>query len=77
MASPFDPLIDIIHSATTDSWKERNGQALAALFGTRYRKVAEKAVSLRAPEMKGETTRACRMPLTFIRRMRIRALMVA
>jgi 5-methylcytosine-specific restriction protein B len=53
MASPFDPLIDIIHSATTDSWKERNGQALAALFGTRYRKAAEKSVTLRAPEMKG------------------------
>jgi 5-methylcytosine-specific restriction enzyme B len=53
MASPFDPLIDIIHSATTDSWKERNSQALAALFGTRYRKVAEKSVTLRAPEMKG------------------------
>ena len=53
MASPFDPLIDIIHSATTDSWKERNGQALAALFGTRYRKIAEKSVTLRAPEMKG------------------------
>jgi hypothetical protein len=45
MASPFDPLIDIIHSATTDSWKERNGLALAALFGTRYRKSAEKAVN--------------------------------
>jgi hypothetical protein len=53
MASPFDPLIDIIHSATTDSWKDRNGQALAALFGTRYRKAAEKSVTIRAPEMKG------------------------
>jgi hypothetical protein len=37
MASPFDPLIDVIHSATTDSWKERNGQALAALIdGLRF-----------------------------------------
>jgi 5-methylcytosine-specific restriction protein B len=53
MTSPFDPLIDVIHSATTDSWRERNGQALAALFGTRYRKSAEKSVTLRAPEMKG------------------------
>ena len=53
MASPFDPLIDIIHSATADFWKERNGQALAALFGTRYRKDAGKSVTLRAPEMKG------------------------
>ena len=38
MASPFDPLVDIIHSTTMDSWKERNEKALAALFGTRYRK---------------------------------------
>ena len=37
MASPFNPLIDVIHSATTDSWKERNGQALAALIdGLRF-----------------------------------------
>jgi 5-methylcytosine-specific restriction enzyme B len=53
MASPFDPLVDIIHSTTTDSWKERNEKALAALFGTRYAKRAEKSVTLRAPEMKG------------------------
>ena len=53
MASPFDPLIDVIHSNSLDSWKERNGQALAALFGTRYRKDAGKSVTLRAPEMKG------------------------
>jgi hypothetical protein len=53
MASPFDPLVDIIHSTTTDSWKERSSQALAALFGTRYRKDAEKSVTLRAPEMTG------------------------
>jgi 5-methylcytosine-specific restriction protein B len=53
MASPFDPLIEIIHSMTTDSWKERNGKALAALFGDRYARKAEKSVALRAPEMKG------------------------
>ena len=53
MASPFDPLVDIIHSKTTDSWKERNGRALAALLGTRYPKRAERCVTLRAPEMKG------------------------
>jgi hypothetical protein len=53
MASPFDLLIDIIHSRTLDSWKERNEKALAALFGTRYTKRAEKSVTLRAPEMKG------------------------
>ena len=53
MASPFDPLVDIIHSTTLDAWKERNVEALAALFGTRYAKRAEKSVTLRAPEMKG------------------------
>ncbi len=53
MASPFDPLVEIIHSTTLDSWKERNEKALAALFGTRYPKRAEKSVTLRAPEMKG------------------------
>ena len=36
-----------------DSWKERNDQALAALFGARYAKRAEKSVALRAPDMKG------------------------
>ena len=53
MTSPFDPLIEIIHSKTQDAWKERNEKALAALFGTRYPKRAEKSVTLRAPEMKG------------------------
>ena len=53
MASPFDPLVDLIHSKTLDSWKERNESALAALFGTRYAKRAEKSVALRAPDMKG------------------------
>lgn len=55
MASPFDPLVDIIYSKTLDSWKERNKEALTALFGTRYPKKAEKSVTLRAPEMKGGT----------------------
>jgi 5-methylcytosine-specific restriction protein B len=53
MASPFDPLVDIIHSTTLDGWKERNEKALATLFGTRYAKRAEKSVALRAPDMKG------------------------
>ncbi len=53
MASPFDLLVDIIHSTTLDSWKGRNDKALAALFGTRYAKRAEKCVALRAPDMKG------------------------
>jgi 5-methylcytosine-specific restriction enzyme B len=53
MASPFDLLVDVIHSTTMDSWKERNDKALASLFGTRYAKRAEKSVTLRAPDMKG------------------------
>jgi 5-methylcytosine-specific restriction protein B len=55
MSSPFDQLIEVIHSKTTDSWKERNEKALAALFGTRYAKRAADSVRLRAPEMKGGT----------------------
>jgi 5-methylcytosine-specific restriction enzyme B len=53
MASPFDQLVDIVHSTTLDSWKGRNEKALAALFGTRYAKRAERSVALRAPDMKG------------------------
>src|ERR1051325_6162646 len=53
MPSTFDSLLDIIHSKTLESWKERNELALAGLFGTRYAKRAEKAVALRAPGMHG------------------------
>src|SRR5580700_9126520 len=53
MASPFDLLVEIIHSTTLDAWKERNEKALSALFGARYSKRAEKSVTLRAPEMRG------------------------
>jgi 5-methylcytosine-specific restriction enzyme B len=53
MPSPFDLLIDIVHSTTLDAWKDRNDKALSALFGSRYPKRAEKSVTLRAPEMKG------------------------
>jgi len=53
MPSTFDSLLDIIHSGTLESWKERNEDALAGLFGTRYAKRAEKAVALRAPDMRG------------------------
>ncbi len=52
MSSPFDPLADVIHSRSLDSWNERNKSALLALIGTRYAKRAEQAVKLRAPEMK-------------------------
>jgi 5-methylcytosine-specific restriction protein B len=53
MATIFDPLVEIIHSGTLDSWKERNELALAGLFGSRYAKRAERAVTLRAPDMRG------------------------
>lgn len=46
-------LVEIIHSGTLDSWKERNQNALAALFGSRYPKRAEKSIKLRAPDMQG------------------------
>jgi 5-methylcytosine-specific restriction protein B len=58
MASPFNSLVDVIHSETLDSWKERNSQALNALFGTRYPKRADKSVTLRAPEIKDGVTYA-------------------
>ena len=53
MPSIFDPLVELIHSRTLDSWKERNEKALSDLFGSRYPKRAEKAVALRAPDMRG------------------------
>jgi 5-methylcytosine-specific restriction protein B len=53
MPSTIDPLVEIIHSGTLDSWKERNEKALAGLFGSRYPKRAENTVALRAPDMRG------------------------
>lgn len=54
MASPLSGLLEIIHSRKRDRWKDRNEQALRGLFGTRYSQRAEKAVVLRAPDMKGD-----------------------
>lgn len=53
MPSAFDQLVELIHSGTLESWKERNAQALASLFGSRYAQRAEKSVALRAPDMRG------------------------
>ncbi|SPE36515.1 putative GTPase subunit of restriction endonuclease [Candidatus Sulfopaludibacter sp. SbA6] len=53
MPSIFDPLVEIVHSGKLDAWKQRNEEALAAFFGSRYPKRAEKAVALRAPDMRG------------------------
>ena len=49
----FEPLVQIIHSETTDTWKKRNEDALSALFGDRYPIRAKESVKLRAPDMKG------------------------
>lgn len=53
MSLVLNPLVEIIHSRTLDSWKARNESALSALFGSRYSKRAETCVALRAPDMKG------------------------
>jgi 5-methylcytosine-specific restriction enzyme B len=50
---PFDQLIGLIHGNQPGSWKARNEEALAALFGTRYPMRANKSVTLRAPDMGG------------------------
>ena len=51
------PLLEIIHSAPQDSWRDRNKAAFEALFGSaegRYPKSAEKAVALRAPKISAD-----------------------
>lgn len=53
MDSPLDPLIAIVHSSSTDSWKERNEEALNSLFGTRYHSNARRTVALRARDIRG------------------------
>jgi len=45
--------VQIVHSQTIESWKERHQKALAALFGARYPKRARETVKLRAPDMQG------------------------
>ncbi|HEV3276264.1 MAG TPA: AAA family ATPase [Terriglobia bacterium] len=52
----FELLLDVIYAKTMESWKTRNRDALAALFGSRYRKRAEESVKLRAPDMQGSET---------------------
>src|SRR5579863_8516520 len=52
------PLLEIIHSASQNSWAERNKAAFEALLGSpdgRYPKPAAKAVTLRAPEMSSDS----------------------
>lgn len=49
-------LVEIVHSKHRNEWKQRNEKALAALFGERFPKRAEKLVKLRAPDMQGSDT---------------------
>lgn len=52
------PLIHIIHSFEQNFWSQRNKEAFQVLFGSpggRYPKAAEKAVTLRAPEMSADS----------------------
>ena len=49
----FEQLIELIHSGNQESWKERNDEALTAMFASRYHSRARDSVTLRAPEMKG------------------------
>lgn len=54
----IDLLVDIIHSKDQESWADRNGKALQALFGSpegRYPKAAAESVTLRAPEMSADS----------------------
>lgn len=54
----LSPLVEIVHSTAGQNWTERNREAFAALFGApagRYRKDAEKLVSLRAPSFDGDS----------------------
>jgi 5-methylcytosine-specific restriction protein B len=52
----IDALVEIVHSESTENWKDRNESAFGSLFGSdgRYPKAAEKAFTVRAPEMSGD-----------------------
>jgi 5-methylcytosine-specific restriction protein B len=52
MPTPFDSLVEIIHSQKLEEWKDRNEKALAALCEAQYQR-AKGSVKLRAPDMKG------------------------
>jgi len=54
----FSLLREIVHSQTQESWSKRNEAALNTFFGApdgRYPKQASKVVTLRAPEMSGDS----------------------
>lgn len=58
MTDTLQPLLEIVHGESTESWNERNKQAFEVLFGApagRYRKDAKDTVALRAPEFSGDT----------------------
>ncbi len=58
MTDTLQPLIDIIHSVSSDAWNDRNRRAFDTLFGApsgRYRKDAKDTVTLRAPEFSSDS----------------------
>jgi 5-methylcytosine-specific restriction protein B len=51
-------LVEIVHSLKQEAWSERNKAAFEGLFGSpagRYPKQSSKALTLRAPEMSGDS----------------------
>lgn len=58
MTNSLQPLLEIIHTGTSESWSERNKRAFEALFGApggRYRASAKDVVTLRAPEFSSDS----------------------
>jgi 5-methylcytosine-specific restriction protein B len=54
----LEHLVQLIHRSEDDGWSDRNKQAFESLFGSphgRYPKLAEKAVTLRAPGIDPDT----------------------
>ncbi|MCU0229241.1 MAG: AAA family ATPase [Bryobacterales bacterium] len=49
----LQPLIDLIHSRSTENWEQRNRDAFFALLGKRYRKDIDKVLAIRAPQADG------------------------
>jgi 5-methylcytosine-specific restriction protein B len=58
MTDNLQPLLEIIHAGSVESWSDRNRRAFEALFGApagRYRTAAKDVVTLRAPEFSSDS----------------------
>ncbi len=58
MTDCLQPVLEIIHAGSGESWNERNKRAFEELFGApvgRYRRDAKDTVALRAPEISSDT----------------------